>query len=141
MPDDRTTAPTLADRLASHDRVVEVGIGDRPDLARALAARGVAVVATDRRPVAVPSGVRFVRDDVVARARRVRTDPGPYRGADAVYARRLPPELHRPARVVAGAVGATLAFTTLGGDPPTVPTRPVTLGRTTLHVAAEGPRG
>lgn len=140
MTDDRTTAPVLTDRLAPHDRAVEVGIGDRPDLARALVDRGVRVVAVDRRAVPVPSGVRFVRDDVVARARIARTDPGPYRGAEVVYARRLPPELHRPALAVADAVGAALGFTTLGGEPPAVPTRPVTLGRTTLHVAAEGPR-
>jgi len=123
---------TLADALARYDRLVEVGIGTRTDLAATLADRGRVVTATDVRERAVPPGVSFVRDDV--------TDPDPavYADADVVYARNCPPELHRPLRAVARDAGADCAFTTLGGDPPAVPVSPVTLARGTLFVV-EGP--
>jgi hypothetical protein len=129
---DRTGTP-LVDRLRRYDRLVEVGVGRRSDVAGALAAAGRAVTATDVHERSVPPGVRFVRDDVVAAARR--DDPGPAYCADAVYALNLPPELHRPVRDVARAVGADCLFTTLGGDPPTVPARPETLPGDTLYVA------
>lgn len=131
----------LVARLARYDRLVEVGIGDRGDLAAALVDAGCRVTATDVRDVTVPAGVRFVRDDVVERARVVADDPGPYADADAVYARRLPPELHRPTLTVARAVGADVAFTTLGGDPPTVPVEIETLPDTTLYWARTGGPG
>ncbi|MFC6861990.1 UPF0146 family protein [Halomicroarcula sp. GCM10025817] len=104
----------LVSRLEVADRVVEVGVGARPGVAGDLAAAGVSVTATDIEPRPVPEGVRFVVDDV--------TDPDPsvYAGADVVFARHLPPELHRPVRDVARSVGAACWFTTLGGDPPTV---------------------
>ncbi|MFB6159966.1 MAG: UPF0146 family protein [Haloferacaceae archaeon] len=130
----------LVARLARYGTLVEVGVGDRGDLAAALVAADRRVTATDVRDVAVPAGVRFVRDDVVERARTVATDPGPYAGADAVYARRLPPELHRPTLTVARAAGADCLFTTLGGDPPTVPVEVETLPDATLYRArADGP--
>ncbi|WP_284007357.1 UPF0146 family protein [Haloarcula pelagica] len=106
----------LADRLAgAAESVVEVGVGNRPTVAAALVDRGVSVTATDIQHRPTPDGVRFVRDDV--------TDPdlAVYEGSDIVYARNLPPELHRPLRSVARAVGAACWFTTLGGDPPVVP--------------------
>ena len=104
----------LTNRLSGYDRLVEIGIGRRPELAAALAERGCAVVATDVYERSVPEGVRFVRDDV--------TDPDPavYADADVIYALNLPPELHRPALDVTREAGADLAFTTLGGDPPLV---------------------
>ncbi len=131
-------ADTLAEYLARYDRLVEVGVGRRPDVAAALAARGKTVVATDVHDRSVPDGVRFVRDDVVARADRVAAgeDPGDAYDADAVYARNLPPELHRPVRDVARAAGADCLFTTLGGDQPTVPVRRETVGDETVFVAA-----
>jgi uncharacterized UPF0146 family protein len=130
----------LRARLARGDRLVEVGVGDRTDLAADLADAGCRVVATDVREVGAPEGVRFVRDDVVERARVAGHDPGPYAGADAVYARRLPPELHRPALTVARAVGAAFLFTTLGGDPPAVPVAVETLPEATLYRARrDGP--
>ncbi|MFB6282158.1 MAG: UPF0146 family protein [Haloferacaceae archaeon] len=128
------TAAAVVERLAGHDRAVEVGIGGRPEVAAGLAAAGVEVTAVDvERPSGIPPGVRFVRDDVVERAAVVETDPGPYRGADAVYARRLPPELHRPTLRVARAVGADLLFTTLGGDPTLVPVEPEQVPGGTLY--------
>jgi len=112
------TDRALTNRLAAVDSVVEVGVGNRPDLAAALDDQGVDVTVTDIHERSVPEGVGFVRDDV--------TDPtlSVYEGADIVFARNLPPELHRPVRRVARRVGADCWFTTLGGDPPAVPVEP-----------------
>jgi hypothetical protein len=124
----RTITEALADALAESapDRVVEVGVGERTDVAAALAARGRTVIVTDVVKRRVPDGVAFVHDDV--------TDPDPavYAGADLVYALRCPPELQRPLVAAAERVGATWAFTTLGTDPAVVPTRPRTLPGGTL---------
>jgi uncharacterized UPF0146 family protein len=120
---------TLVTRLSDCDRVVEVGVGRRPGVAAALAERGVDVTATDVRDRSPPEGVRFVRDDVTDPDLRV------YRGVDALYARHCPPELQRPARDVARAVGAPFLFTTLGGDPALVEARRVNAGDGTVFVA------
>jgi uncharacterized UPF0146 family protein len=112
VPD--TTDP-LVERLASVDSVVEVGVGNHPDIAGRLASRGVDVTATDIVERTVPDGVAFVVDDILD------PDHSVYAGYDIVFARNLPPELHRPTLAVADAVGAAFWFTTLGGDPPTVP--------------------
>ncbi len=127
-----TTAGLVA-RLARFARVVEVGVGSRPEVAAALAERGVSVTATDIRDRRVPDPVRFVRDDATDPDRRV------YAGADALFARNLPPELHRPVRDIARAVDARFLFTTLGADPPAVPAEPETLPATTLFVAESQP--
>ena len=119
----------LADALAADaGRAVEVGIGNRTDVAAAVAASGVAVTATDVVARAVPDGVRFVRDDV--------TDPDPpvYADADIVYALNCPPELQRPLVTVAREAGARWAFTTLGSDPAVVDARPKTLPHETLFI-------
>ncbi|EMA50975.1 UPF0146 family protein [Halococcus salifodinae] len=126
----------LAARLAEFDRLVEVGVGTRTGLAGALADTGATVTATDIRSCSVPDGVAFVRDDV--------TDPTleTYADADAIYARNLPPELHRPARDLAREVDVSFLFTTLGGEFPTVPTATETLPGGTLFRATErGPVG
>ncbi len=125
--DDTDPIETLADCLEGYDRLVEVGVGRRPGLAGELADRGVAVTAIDVHQRAVPDGVRFARDDVV--------DPelSVYRGAGAIYARNLPPELHRPALAVARAVEADLLFTTLGGDEPAIPVERRTIPGDTLY--------
>jgi hypothetical protein len=127
-----STRSSLVGYLSRYDRLVEVGVGRRTDVAAALVAAGCEVTATDVHPRSVPDGVRFVVDDVVARAAG---DPGRLYAVDAVYARNLPPELHRPTRDVAHAAGADFLFTTLGGDPPTVPVERVTLGEETLYVS------
>jgi len=113
---------SLSDALARFDRLVEVGVGDRTDLAAALAAAGSEVVA---------------RAGAVERARREGRAPdlGPYVGADALYGRRLPPELQPPTVTVARAVGAPLLFTTLGGDPVVVEATPETVAEGTLYRA------
>ncbi|MXV64615.1 hypothetical protein GS429_21565 [Natronorubrum sp. JWXQ-INN-674] len=129
MADSPGTAKTLLDHLERYDRVVEVGIGRRTDIAAALAERGVSVTATDVHDREVPANVDFVRDDIVA------PDPSVYADADALYALNLPPELHRPALEVAREVDATFLFTTLGGDQPAVPVERKTLEAETLYVA------
>jgi uncharacterized UPF0146 family protein len=105
------SSPQLTAVLGAFDRVVEVGIGRRTDVARQLARRGVQVTATDVVERSVPAGVEFVRDDLTQPTRAV------YASADAIYALRLPPELQRPAAALAASVGVPLFFTTLGGDP------------------------
>ena len=132
MPESEDVTAGLIDRLSPYDRVVEVGIGRRVDVATALADRGVHVTATDVHERTVPAGVRFVRDDVVEPELAV------YADADAIYAVNLPPELHRPALDVAREVDADLLFTTLGGDEPTVPIEREPLATETLYVSAGG---
>ena len=127
------TRTELAARLAVYDRLVEVGIGRRPEVAAALVDADCEVTATDVFDAATPDGVRFVRDDVVARAERGREGDDPYR-ADAVYGLNLPAELQRPARDVAHAAGADFLFTTLGFEEPVVPVERETVGSETLYV-------
>ena len=116
----------LVDRLARYDELIEVGVGNRPDVAAALADRGSSVTATDLYDRTVPAPVEFVRDDV--------TDPDPalYADADAVYALNCPPELQKPLTDAATAAGADCLFTTLGGDPTVVDATPETLPAETL---------
>jgi hypothetical protein len=125
----------LVERLADYDVLVEVGVGARPEVAAALAARGKHVTATDVHARDVPASVTFVRDDV--------TDPDPsvYGDADVVYALNCPPELQRPLVDVARRVGADAAFTTLGADPAVVPVDREALDgvRETLFVATARP--
>ncbi|TMT77644.1 hypothetical protein E2L06_14905 [Haloterrigena sp. H1] len=119
----------MIDYLTAYQRVVEVGIGHRTDLARALAERGVSVTATDIYDRDVPDDVTFVRDDIVD------PEPSVYADVDAIYARNLPPELHRPALAVARDADADFLFTTLGGDQPAVPVERKTVESGTLYVA------
>ena len=124
----------LVSRLSAVDSVVEVGVGNRPDIAATLARRGVDVTATDIRRRSVPAGVEFVRDDVTEPTLSV------YDGADVVFARNLPPELQRPAVRVARQVDAACLFTTLGGDPAVVSAEPEQLpGGVVLYRATDGP--
>lgn len=125
----RPNARALRDRLAGLDRVVEIGIGRRHEVAAELAARDVTVTATDLRERSVPEAVRFVRDDV--------TDPrhAVYDGADVLYARNLPPELQRPTVELARVVDAACLFTTLGADPAVVPAQRERLPAETLYCA------
>jgi uncharacterized UPF0146 family protein len=125
------THEAVVDRLADADSVVEVGVGQRPAVAAALADRGIDVTATDIRKRPTPDSVRFVQDDV--------TDPEMpiYNGADALYALNLPPELQRPTATLARSVDARLLFTTLGGDPTLVDVERETIPGETLFVLRE----
>ncbi|QFU82458.1 UPF0146 family protein [Natronorubrum aibiense] len=129
MVHSRRNVETLLGSLAAYDRVIEVGIGRRTDIAAALAARDVSVTATDVHDRDVPDGARFVRDDIVDPDLSVYTD------ADAIYALNLPPELHQPALEVARAADADFLFTTLGGDQPMVPVERRTIESGTVYVA------
>ncbi|WP_328761449.1 UPF0146 family protein [Haloarcula salinisoli] len=124
----------LVTRLSDVDSVVEVGVGNRHDVAVDLAERGVDVTATDIRERSVPDPVAFVSDDVTEPTLSV------YEGADVLFARNLPPELQRPVRDVARRVGAACWFTTLGGDPVVVPAEAEQLpGGVVLYRAVDGP--
>ncbi|WP_222916545.1 UPF0146 family protein [Natrinema sp. SYSU A 869] len=129
MAHSRRNLDAIINYFDEYDQIIEIGIGRRTDLAQALAEREVSVTATDVHDRDVPDGVTFVRDDVVD------PDPSVYAGADAVYARNLPPELHRPALTVARDADADFLFTTLGGDQPAVPVERVTIEEGTLYVA------
>ncbi|MDG5778093.1 UPF0146 family protein [Haloarculaceae archaeon H-GB2-1] len=123
------TRNAIVEYLSGARRAVEIGIGKRDDVAKALAESGVDVTATDVHERPVPSDVRFVRDDV--------TDPTPsvYADADLLYALNLPPELQRPAWTVAREHDARFVFTTLGGDPATIPVSRTTVPGETLFEA------
>ncbi|ERG89957.1 MAG: uncharacterized protein conserved in archaea [halophilic archaeon J07HX5] len=127
----QSNARALVARLAevAHTQAVEIGVGRRPAVAAALADRGVTVVATDVHDRSVPETVQFVRDDVTAPRRSV------YAGTDIVYARNLPPELHRPTVALARAHNAVCLFTTLGQDSPVVPVERTQLPAETLFLA------
>ncbi|UPV98821.1 hypothetical protein M0R88_09780 [Halorussus gelatinilyticus] len=125
------TRRAIVGRLSDFERLVEVGVGNRTDVAAALAETGRTVTATDVHPREVPAGVSFVADDVLD------PDPEVYREADAVYALNLPPELHRPTLDVARRHDAAFLFTTLGGDPAAVPVERETVPGETLFVARE----
>ncbi|MFQ3319067.1 MAG: uncharacterized UPF0146 family protein [Natronomonas sp.] len=127
--DSPAIAEALVDRLARYDTLVEVGVGNRHDVAAGLAARGRQVTATDIHERAVPEGVRFVRDDVTA------PDAAIYRDADALYALNCPPELQRPLATAARRADADCLFTTLGTDPAVVDAAPETLPGDTLFKA------
>jgi uncharacterized UPF0146 family protein len=120
----------LVVRLSGYGSAVEIGIGRRHGVAAGLVDAGTVVAATDVVDRDVPPGVRFVRDDIVTASERA--DPGAVYDAAVIYGLNLPPELHRPTRDVANAVGAAFLFTTLGGDPPSVPCsrEPIEAGET-----------
>jgi uncharacterized UPF0146 family protein len=62
-----------------------------------------------------------------------------YAGADALFGRNLPLELHRPVRDIADDVDAHFLFTTLGAEHPAVTAAPETLPGTTLFTAESQP--
>jgi uncharacterized UPF0146 family protein len=123
--------PNVVAVLAEFDRLVEVGVGKRGDVAATLADRGRSVTATDVHEREVPKGVEFVLDDVTDPDRSV------YDTADAIYALNCPPELHQPLLEIADRVDAACLFTTLGGDQPAVPVERRTVESGTLYVARE----
>jgi len=121
---------TVVSRASDDGPVVELAVGNRPDVAAALAERGHAVVATDVRDRAVPEGVSFVRDDLLEPDRSV------YAGAVLLYARNLPGELQRPSLTLARTVDAPLYVTTLGAEEPVIPVEREALPAETLYRAA-----
>lgn len=134
MARSRRSLEAICAHLERYDRVVEVGIGRRIDLAAALADRGVSVTAVDVHDRDVPDGVTFVRDDIFD------PDLSAYADAGAIYALNLPPELHRPTLAIARAVDAAFAFTTLGTEQPLVPVERRPIPGDTLYVATSTSR-
>lgn len=123
-----TISPALFRHLRGHDRLLEVGIGERDDLAVSLADRGHQVLAIDPAPEVDPD-IPILREDV---SELRASDIGP---VDAVYARRLPPELQGPTVDLARGLEAACYFTTLGTDPPVVEVTLATGPMTTVYIA------
>ncbi|MFD1570508.1 UPF0146 family protein [Halorubrum laminariae] len=146
----------LVESLSRYERLIEVGIGDRPEVALALADRDRDVFAIDvdvgdrvreaedgirGRNGSRDGSLRAVRADVLALAdeRAQLTPSGALpRSVDAVYACNLPAELQRPTVRLAARLDAACLFTTLGFEEPTVAVRRRSLDGTTLYVAREG---
>ena len=146
----------LVEELARHDRLLEVGVGDRPGVARSLAERGRDVVAVDvavgERTLAaaretegptITGSLRAVEADVLDLAGgESGSGPGGIAGEfDAVYACNLPAELQRPTVALAERLDAACLFTTLGFEEPTIPVRRRSLPETTVYVARDGTAG
>lgn len=100
--------------------VVEIGIGERTDLAETLADRGLEVTGVDIDVPTDATTVQMIQDDITAPRAAV------YATADLLYARRLPAELQRPALAVATQYAVPLYFTTLGSEWPIVAVEPIT---------------
>jgi len=90
--------------------VVEVGVGERDEVARTLVESGYDVTVTDVRGVGAPEGVSFVRDDLT------KTDASVYEGADLIYSVRPPYELHSALEELAREVCASLVVAPLGDE-------------------------
>ncbi len=112
---------SLVEYLSRHyERLAEVGIGNYTKVALALEARGLTVVATDIHPRAADFTVHM--DDIWEPQIDL------YRGAQAVYAIRPPPELLPPLKSLARRLGVDLIVKPLAAEPVD--------GR--LHSAADG---
>jgi hypothetical protein len=116
--DEAAVADAIVRRFPAARRIVEVGIGRNPGVARRLATRlpGVELVVTDTdggclaEHAQLPA--RAVRDDVAA------PDVALYRGADLVYAVRMPPELVGALARLAGLARVPVLLAPLSGDEP-----------------------
>jgi len=148
----------LSAELAGHARLVEIGVGRRPGVARALARQGCDVaavdvdIATSVRDAAAhdsaPGTVRPIAADVTELAAAaadgavpdaLRAD-GDAREWDAVYARNLPAEIQRPTVELADRLDAACRFTTLGFEEPIVPVRRLSTAEgVTVYAAGSGP--
>ncbi|WP_435095512.1 UPF0146 family protein [Halorubrum sp. N11] len=155
------TRRALVNELAEHERLVEIGVGDRPGVARALTERGSRVVAVDVKPgdrtlaaaretenEAIDGSLRVRREDVLALAAgETERDADFFANADgriaidAVYACHLPAELQRPTVKFAERLDAVCVFTTLGFEEPVVPVSRRSVEGASLYVARDGGRG
>lgn len=98
-------ASFLTRRYPDGSKLVEIGIGNRPDTAEALRNAGYDVVTTDVKPVR-----DAVRDDVF------RPDESLYQGAAAIYLVRPGTEMQAAALHIAHAVSADLVVRPLGNE-------------------------
>jgi len=95
-------AGDIADFIASSykGKIVEVGVGRRPEVALLLKSR-LEVVVTDIENHTYP-GIRFVRDDIFS------PDIKTYQGASLIYSIRPPIDIQPAIAEVASRVGADL---------------------------------
>jgi len=115
----------IVEYLSQYNRLLEVGIGRRTDVAEGLIEAGCTVVATDIYDFEVPSPIEFHHDDLVERS--TASEIPTYYDVDVLYALNLPGELHRPFLVLADRLDVRCYFTTLGFEPPEVNTEQITL--------------
>jgi uncharacterized UPF0146 family protein len=104
-----------------YDCVAEIGIGHFPDVALALAKRGVHVFATDVKPFE-HCGFRVVLDDIT------QPDLHLYTGLDLIYSLRPPPELVPHMNLLARTLSADLVIKPLASEYPG--------GRLTRHTSS-----
>jgi uncharacterized UPF0146 family protein len=102
---ERSIARCLAGK---YGRAVEIGIGANDTVARALAAAGTEVIATDIRRLAPVPGIRTVVDDVT------RPDFSVYEGAELLYAVRPGIEMMPPMIALARRINSDLIVYHLG---------------------------
>lgn len=119
----------LVSCVSDYDLVVEVGIGDRLDVATACVEAGTDVIAIDIYPGPVGAGIDRVQGDV---HRPPIAGDAPI---GAIVANNLPAELQRPSGELARWFDVPLYFTTLGGEVPVVPTEIYTVEGDTVYVA------
>ena len=115
----------IVEYLSQYNRLLEVGIGRRTDVAEGLIEAGCTVIATDIYDFEVPSPIEFHHDDLVERS--TASEIPSYYDVDVLYALNLPGELHRPLAIVADRVSTRSYFTTLGFEQPTITVEQVTL--------------
>ncbi|MHC1626161.1 MAG: UPF0146 family protein [Methanoculleaceae archaeon] len=98
--------------IATHyQKVVEIGIGAKIEVARLLREAGIEVVTTDLSPVPVAeSQVPVVIDDIFEPRLEI------YEGADAIYSIRPGPEMVPPMIAIARRVSADLLVYHLGDE-------------------------
>lgn len=90
------------------NKIVEVGVGSRPQLALALK-ENMDVIVTDVNEQKY-AGVRFCRDDIF------NPDPGIYKNASLIYSIRPPVELQEAMAKIAKQVGADLLIRPFGNE-------------------------
>ncbi|GFO97251.1 hypothetical protein ig2599ANME_1451 [groundwater metagenome] len=90
------------------NKVIEVGVGSRPQVALALK-EGLDVVVTDINEQEY-AGVRFCRDDIFA------PDMGIYRNASLIYSIRPPIDMQEAIAKIAKKVGADMLIRPFGNE-------------------------
>jgi len=108
----RNSCKGLVEYIAgAYGRAAEIGIGHFPDVALALADRGVRIFATDIKPF-LHDGLKVVVDDI--------TQPNPslYAGVHLIYALRPPLELVPYMVRLSKAVSADLIVKSLASEYP-----------------------
>ncbi len=135
-PDVAQSRAAVVEQLKKYRKLLEIGIGNRPAVAAALAAEGRTIRAID---IATPS--KALPEEVAFEQRSVHdlvTDasnrgPAQTYHVNAVYAFNLPAELQSATVQVATAADADCLFTTLGFESPVIDVTSLTVGEATLY--------